>query len=476
MSKREWEEECGVFGVFDTKCLLTDAARLSYFGLFALQHRGQESAGIAVNQNGRILCHKEQGLVVEVFDEMILQTLKGYAAVAHVRYPSSHEAGYDSVQPMQIKSKSGQLAISHNGAITNAEEIRSQLKQAGAIFQTSADFEVLLSLLAKNRITTDCIEDAILLMMKEIKGAYSMVILTNNKLVGVRDPLGIRPLVLGVLGSTYVLASESCALDAIGAKLVRDILPGEIITISQEGVSSQYYVPQETAQQQGRICIFEFVYFARPDSCMDGASVNESRINTGRILAREAPCDCDLVVGAPDSGIAAAMGYAMESGLPYGSALLKNRYVARAFIQPTQLQREMSVKMKFSVLKQAVVGKRILMVDDSIIRGTTTRNNIALLREAGAKEVHMRVASPPVRYPCFYGINTPDQKELSAGFSSVEEVCRLIGADSLSYVSLEGLKKSTEGIHCGHCASCFDGEFPAGVPDKNKDQIHRIYW
>ena len=476
MSKRDWDEECGVFGVLDTDGVLEDAARMAYFGLFALQHRGQESAGIAVNQNGKILCHKEQGLVVEVFSEMTLQTMKGHAAVAHVRYPSSDESGYDSIQPMQIKSRSGHLAISHNGAITNAGELRNQLKQSGAIFQTSADFEVLLSLLARNRITTECIEDAILLMMAEIRGAYSMVIMTNNKLVGVRDPMGIRPLVLGQKGSCYVLASESCALDAVGAKMIRDILPGEVITISKEGISSHYFVPKETAQKKGRICIFEFVYFARPDSIIDGSSVYESRLNTGRILAKESPCDCDLVVGAPDSGLAAAMGYALESGLPYGSALLKNRYVGRTFVQPSQLAREMTVQLKFSVMKRAVEGKRILMVDDSIVRGTTTRHNIAMLREAGATEVHMRVASPPLCYPCFYGVNTPDQKELSAGLSSVEQVRAHIGADSLSYVSLEGLKSSTTGIHCGHCSSCFDGEFPAGVPEKSKDQIHRIHW
>lgn len=476
MSKRDWDEECGVFGVFDTEGVLDDAARMAYFGLFALQHRGQESAGIAVNQNGKIICHKEQGLVVEVFSEMTLQTMKGHAAVAHVRYPSSDESGYDSIQPMQIKSRSGHLVISHNGAITNAEEIRNNLKKAGAIFQTSADFEVLLSLLARNRITTERIEEAILLMMAEIMGAYAMVIMSNNKVIGVRDPLGIRPLVLGQKGTCYVLASESCALDAVGAKFVRDILPGEIITISKEGISSQYFVPEETAMKQGRICIFEFVYFARPDSVIDGASVYESRLNAGRALAKESPCDCDLVVGAPDSGLAAAMGYALESGLPYGSALLKNRYVGRTFVQPSQMQREMSVQLKFSVMKTAVEGKRILMVDDSIVRGTTTRHNIAMLREAGATEVHMRVASPPLCYPCFYGVNTPDQKELTAGFSSVEEVRRHIGADSLSYVSLEGLRASTVGIHCGHCLSCFDGEFPAGVPEKNKNQIHRIHW
>ena len=476
MSKRDWNEECGVFGVFDTAGVLENAARMAYFGLFALQHRGQESAGIAVNQNGRIFCHKEQGLVVEVFNEMTLQAMKGHAAVAHVRYPTSDESGYDSIQPMQIKSRSGHLVISHNGAITNAAEIRNKLKASGAIFQTSADFEVLLSLLARNRITTECIEDAIMLMMAEIKGAYSMVIMTDNKVVGVRDPLGIRPLVLGQKDTCYVLASESCALDAVGAKLIRDILPGEIVTISKEGISSQYFVPEEIARKQGKMCIFEFVYFARPDSIIDGASVYESRLNAGRILAREAPCDCDLVVGAPDSGLAAAMGYALESGLPYGSALLKNRYVGRTFIQPSQLQREMSVQLKFSVMKSSVAGKRILMVDDSIVRGTTTKHNIAMLREAGATEVHMRVASPPLCYPCFYGVNTPDQKELTAGFSSVEEVRAHIGADSLSYVSLEGLKSSTSGIHCGHCSSCFDGEFPAGVPEKNKDQIHQIHW
>jgi len=474
MSKRDWEEECGVFGVLDTEGKLEDAARMAYFGLFALQHRGQESAGIAVNQNGRILCQKDQGLVVEVFDSMSLQTLKGHAAVAHVRYPSAGESGNDAVQPVMIKSRSGHMAISHNGAITNAEEIRDRLKKAGAIFQTSADFEVLLSVLARNRIATDCIEDAILQMMAEIKGAYSIVIMSNSKLIGVRDPLGIRPLVLGKKGNIYVLASESCALDAVGAEMIRDILPGEVITISTEGISSRYFVPESTAQQNGRLCIFEFVYFSRPDSILDGASVYDTRINSGRVLAKEAPCDCDLVVGAPDSGLAAAMGYALESGIPYGSAILKNRYVGRTFIQPTQLQREMSVQLKYSVLKSAVRGKRILMVDDSIVRGTTTKHTIALLREAGAAEVHIRVASPPVLYPCFYGINTPEQKELSAVFSSVEEVRKNMDADSLAFISLEGLKSSTAGIHCGHCSSCFDGEFPAGVPEKQKDLIHRI--
>lgn len=465
MSNDKWVEECGVFGIYDTQKVLHEAARLTYYGIFSLQHRGQESAGIVVNHGGQFLGHKGAGLVVDVFDDLHLGMMTGHAAVGHVRFPDSGESGSDVIQPMQIKSKAGQLAISTNGAIMNANEIRNQLKEIGAIFQTTADFEVLLSLLARNRISSDCIEDAILQMMGEIKGAYSTVIMTDDRIIGFRDPLGIRPLIIGKKDSSYIFASESCALDAVGAEVVRDVLPGEVVTVSEDGMSSRYFVPKETAHRNGKLCIFEFVYFARPDSVLDGASIHQSRVNTGRALAREAPCDCDVVVAAPDSGVAAAMGYALESGIPYGSALLKNRYIGRTFIQATQLQREMSVKLKFAVLKSEVKGKRIVIVDDSIVRGTTTRNNIAILREAGAKEIHLRVASPPVRFPCYYGVSASNQDELTASRSSVEEIRREIGADSLAYVSLEGLKSSTEGILCGHCASCFDGAFPAGVPD-----------
>jgi len=465
MTNDKWVEECGVFGIYDTQKVLHEAARLAYYGIFSLQHRGQESAGIVVNHGGQFLGHKGAGLVVDVFDDLHLGLMTGHAAIGHVRFPDSGESGSDVIQPMQIKSKAGQLAISTNGSIINANEIRNQLKELGAIFQTTADFEVLLSLLARNRISSDCIEDAILQMMSEIKGAYSTVIMTDDRIIGFRDPLGIRPLIIGKKDSAFVFASESCALDAIGAEIVRDVLPGEVVTVSDDGLSSRYFIPMETAHQSGKLCIFEFVYFARPDSVLDGASIHQSRLNTGRALAREAPCDCDVVVAAPDSGIAAAMGYALESGLPYGSALLKNRYIGRTFIQATQLQREMSVKLKFAVLKSEVKGKRIVIVDDSIVRGTTTRNNIAILREAGAKEIHLRVASPPVRFPCYYGVSASNQDELTASRSSVEEIRREIGADSLAYVSLEGLKASTQGILCGHCASCFDGAFPAGVPD-----------
>ncbi|HOO61064.1 MAG TPA: amidophosphoribosyltransferase [Bacillota bacterium] len=476
MSNGEIVEECGVFGIFDTKKKLQDIAKTTYYGIFSLQHRGQESAGIVVNHEGQFLGHKGQGLVVEVFDELHLGTMTGHAAIGHVRFPSPNESGFDVIQPMQIKSRAGSLAIATNGAIINASEIRDQLKEVGAIFQTTADFEVLLSLIARNRISADSLEEAIQNMMKEIKGAYSMVIMSDDRIIGARDPLGIRPLILGKKDDCYLLASENCAFDAIGAETIRDILPGEIITISEAGLSSIYTVPQCSAHKDGKLCIFEFVYFARPDSFIDGASVFESRMNTGRALAKESPCDADLVVAAPDSGIAAAMGYAAESGLQYGQALLKNRYVGRTFIQGTQSAREMAVRLKFSVLKTAVKDKRIVIIDDSIVRGTTTRHIINFLREEGAKEVHLRVASPPVKYPCYYGVSASDSTELPARTMSVDEVCKQIGADSLAYVSLEGLKSSTVGSFCGHCSACFDGKFPAGVPTacEKDDNLHRI--
>mgnify|MGYP003514270854 CR=1 FL=1 len=477
MQKRDWDEECGVFGAIDPSGEVSDIARTTYYGIFSLQHRGQESAGIAVCQGGTVICHKAPGLVTEVFDDVTLHAMQGYAAIGHVRFPSSDASGLDSVQPMHIKTKSGFMSIATNGSIMNAPEIREMLKREGAIFQTTADFEVLLALIAKYRISSQTIEDALLKMMNEIKGAYSIVMMLDDRIIGIRDPLGIRPLVMGKNAEgMYFLASETCAIDAVGATYIRDILPGEIVSITRNGVYSRYFTDKDIARANGHLCIFEFVYFARPDSIMDGASVYESRYNTGRTLAIEAPCDCDLVIAAPDSGVAAAIGFSEESGVPYGSALLKNRYVGRTFIQSTQIQRELSVKLKFSVLKSVVEGKRLLIVDDSIIRGTTTKHTISLLRDAGAKEVHMRVASPPVRFPCFYGVSTSEPNELTASHSSVEDVRIMINADSLSYVSLDGLKKSTKGICTGHCASCFDGEFPAGIPEKHKEMIHRISW
>ncbi len=475
--QKSWHDECGVFGIFDPSGLLCDAAQKAYLGLFALQHRGQDSAGIAVNNHGSILCHRGQGLVVETFDEMTLNLLKGHAAIGHVRYPSQNDTGLSNAQPMLIKYRAGQIALGLNGCLTNRPELRRQLQESGAIFQTSSDAEILLALLARNRIATDHIEPAIQKMMTEIQGAYAMVLISPGKVIGVRDPLGIRPLCLGRLGGSWLLASESCAIDSIGGTFLRDVFPGEIITLSASGMKSSLFEPDQVPPIQfGRTCLFEYVYFARPDSTIDGTNVQDSRFKAGQKLACEKPCQADLVIGAPDSGLSASMGYANASGIPYGQGLLKNRYVGRTFIQPNQLQREMSVSMKFSALKHAVSGKRIILVDDSIIRGTTTRHIVLLLKNAGAAAVHMRIASPPVFYPCFYGVDTPSQDDLPACKMTKEEICSMIGADSLEYLSLQGLKQAAGDRNGSFCASCFDGEFPAGLPAKQINAIKRPDW
>ncbi|NLN46778.1 MAG: amidophosphoribosyltransferase [Clostridiaceae bacterium] len=474
MIQKELHDECGVFGILDTEGRRDDAARLTYLGLFALQHRGQDSAGIAINTNGTLFCHKDNGLVVEAFNDMTINMLRGSAAIGHVRYPTQGGLGIECAQPMLIKYRGGQLALAHNGSLTNAFEMRARLEENGAIFQTGSDSEAMLALLARNRILTERMEDAIFMMMAEIQGAYSLVLMTRNKIIGVRDPLGIRPLCLGRLGSSYILASETCAIESIGGEIIRDIDPGEVVTITAAGVSSEFLTRDPDARKKSALCLFEFVYIARPDSTIDGASVYEARYEAGRTLAREQPCDADMVIGAPDSGIVASMGYAFESGIPYGSGLLKNRYVGRTFIQPTQMQRELAVTMKFSALKKSIGGKRLIMVDDSIVRGTTTRHIISMLKEAGAKEVHMRIASPPVLYSCFYGVDTPSQDELSACNMTLDEIREMIGADSLGYISLEGLTSSVKGLSCGLCCTCFDGAYPGGMPSSMVGKIRRI--
>ncbi|MBP7401756.1 MAG: amidophosphoribosyltransferase [Clostridia bacterium] len=471
---KDLHDECGVFGILDTEGKRDDTARLTYLGLFALQHRGQDSAGIAINTNGTLFCHKDTGLVVEAFNEMTLNMLRGSAAIGHVRYPTQGGLGIDCAQPMLIKYRGGQLALAHNGSLTNADEMRVRLEEFGSIFQTGSDSEVMLALLARNRILTERMEDAIFMMMAEIRGAYSLVLMTRNKIIGVRDPLGIRPLCLGRLGSSFILASETCAIESIGGEFIRDIDPGEVVTITAAGVSSEFMVKDDDARKKAALCLFEFVYIARPDSSIDGASVYEARYEAGRALAREQPAQADLVIGAPDSGIVASMGYAFESGIPYGSGLLKNRYVGRTFIQPTQMQRELAVTMKFAALKKSIAGKSLVMVDDSIVRGTTTRFIINMLKEAGAREVHMRIASPPVLYPCFYGVDTPTQDELSACNMSLEEIRVMIGADSLGYLSLDGLRSSVKGLTCGLCSTCFDGAYPGGMPSREETRIRRI--
>lgn len=457
----KWKEECGVFGMYN-KGDAHDVARITYYGLYALQHRGQESAGIAVHDNGTILYHKDMGLVNEVFDDVVLNHLKGQGAIGHVRYSTTGASLRENAQPMVIKSRGGQMALAHNGNLVNASQLREQMEDSGTIFQSTIDSEVILNLISRYRISNDSMEGAIQCMMEDIQGSYALVILTPQSLIGVRDPMGIRPLCLGILDNSYVLASESCALDAIGARFIRDIEPGEIITIDNRGISSL----QGGKAAASSLCIFEHVYFARPDSFIDGASVNQARFEAGKRLAIEHPVEADVVIGVPDSGLTAALGFSVQSGIPYGEGLIKNRYVGRTFIQPDQGQRETGVKIKLNAIRNAVAGKRIVMIDDSIVRGTTTRRIVQILKDAGATEVHMRVSSPPVKYSCYFGIDTPSRQQLVASSHSVDEICSMVGADSLGYLSLEGLMHTPVGARCGFCAGCFDGDYPMAVPDQ----------
>jgi len=453
-------DECGVFGIYN--CDHHDVARLTYYGLYALQHRGQESSGIAVNDDGVILHHKDMGLVSEVFNDVVLNHLKGKAAIGHVRYSTTGASLHENAQPMVINYKRGQMALAHNGNLVNAAEIRDRLEEEGVIFQTSIDSEIILNLISRYRISAGTFEDAIQKMMEEARGSYAVVILSPKRLIGIRDPLGIRPLCLGILDNSYILASETCALDAVGARFIRDVNPGEIVLIGDDGlVSIQTPVPDKT-----RLCIFEFVYIARPDSFIDGVSVHRARIEAGKRLAIEHPVDADLVIGVPDGGVNAALGYSMQSGIPYGQGLLKNRYIGRTFIQPEQHQRELGVRIKFNAMKSVVEGKRVVMVDDSIVRGTTTRRIVQMLKGAGAKEVHMRISSPPYRFPCYFGIDTPSRKQLVASNNSSEEIRNIIGADSLAYLSLEGLMATPLGATCGFCTACFNGDYPMEVPEE----------
>jgi amidophosphoribosyltransferase len=454
------KEECGVFGIFNND--EQDVARLTYYGLYALQHRGQESAGIAVNDGGTILYQKDMGLVPEIFNDVVLNHLKGKIAIGHVRYSTTGASFRENAQPMIIKYKSGQLALAHNGNLVNAAELRNRMEENGAVFQSSNDTEVIANLIARYRVSSESTEEAIQKVMKDIRGSFALVILTPSKLIGIRDAQGIRPLCIGKLDNSFILASESCALDAVGAKLIRDVKPGEIVTIDESGIKSF----QTEVDGKSRLCIFEFVYFARPDSYIDGASVHQARIEAGRILAKEHPVDADLVIGAPDGGLNAALGFSRESGIPYGQGLLKNKYVGRTFIQPDQDQRESGVRIKFNAIRNEIEGKRIVMVDDSIVRGTTTRRIVQMLKDAGAKEVHMRVSSPPYKYPCYFGIDISSSDQLLASSYTVEEIRAMIGADSLGYLSLEGLLKTPLNAGCGFCTACFNADYPMEVPEE----------
>lgn len=461
-------EECGVFGIYDQDGY--DCARLTYYGLYALQHRGQESCGIAVNDDGTIIHHKDMGLVPEVFNDVILNHLKGQIAVGHVRYSTTGASFRENAQPLVTKYVKGTLTLAHNGNLINAAELRSELEQSGAIFQTTIDSEVIAYLVARERVNCGSVEEAVKRAMTRIKGSYALVVMSPRKLIGVRDPLGIRPLSIGRLGNSYVLASETCALDSISAEFIRDVEPGEVIVIDRNGLRSI----KDNCSGKSRMCIFEFIYFARPDSIIEGANVYEARKEAGRILAKEHPVEADLVIGVPDSGFSAALGFAEESGIPYGEGLIKNRYIGRTFIQPLQSQREQGVRIKLNALKRSVEGKRIVMVDDSIVRGTTSRRIVQMLKDAGATEVHMRISSPPIKYPCYFGIDTPSRTQLVASNHSIEEIRQKVSADSLGFLSIEGLLQTPINAKCEFCTACFSGDYPMEVPaEEDKMKFER---
>lgn len=453
-------EECGVFGVYNNNGF--DTARMTYYGLFALQHRGQESAGIAVNNNGTILYRKEMGMVSDIFDDYVLDYLKGHSAIGHVRYSTAGSSLVENAQPLVLKYTKGHMALAHNGNLTNAETIRKDLEDKGTIFQTTTDSEVIAALLSRARIKYSSIEDALVEVMGEIKGAYSLLVMTPHKLIAARDPLGMRPLVMGKKDGSYVFSSESCAFDGLGIEFVRDIDPGEIVVINHDGMKSI----QTQEYKHSAMCSFEYIYFARPDSVMEGVEVYEARHRAGRVLFEESHIEADVVVGVPDSGLGAAHGYAAASGLPLVDGFMKNRYVGRTFISPNQDMREKGVHLKLNPIRSQIEGKRVIMIDDSIVRGTTSRRIVNLLKDAGAKEVHVRVSSPPVKYSCYMGIDTPERENLVASTHELDEIRDLICADSLAYISREGLLTTFEGAKCNFCTACFNGDYPVEIVDK----------
>ena len=462
----ELHEECGVFGMYDFDG--KDVAPAIYYGLFALQHRGQESCGIAVSDTegpkGKVSAYKGMGLCNEVFTPKILEELHGNIGVGHVRYSTAGSSTRENAQPLVLNYVKGTLALAHNGNLVNAPALRRELEYSGAIFQTTIDSEVIAYHIARERVKTSTVEEAVANPMKKIVGAYCLVIMSPRKMIGARDPFGFKPLCIGKRDNAYILASETCALETIGAEFVRDVEPGEIVTITKDGIVSDRSMCFADRSKEAR-CVFEYIYFARPDSVFDGVSVYHSRLTAGRSLAKDSPVEADLVVGVPESGNAAALGYAMESGIPYGTAFVKNTYVGRTFIKPKQSSRESAVKIKLNVLKEAVAGKRVIMIDDSIVRGTTSALIVNMLREAGAKEVHVRISAPPFLHPCYFGTDVPAEDQLIAHNRTVEEICQLIGADSLAFLKLERLHEMAEGLPI--CTACFNGRYPIEPPKED---------
>ncbi len=463
-------EECGVFGIYDFDG--NDVASTIYYGLFALQHRGQESCGIAVSDTdgpkGQVVSYKGMGLVNEVFTPEELSKLKGNIGIGHTRYSTAGSSTRENAQPLVLNYVKGTLGLAHNGNLINALELRKELEYTGAIFQTTIDSEVIAYHIARERINSVSVEEAVNKAVRKIKGAFSLIVMSPRKLIGARDPYGFKPLCIGKRDNAYILASETCALDTIGAEFVRDVLPGEIVTINEEGIQSDtsLCLPKE---QEAR-CIFEYIYFARPDSIIDGVSVYASRIQAGRFLAIDSPVEADIVVGVPESGNAAALGYSLQSGIPYGTAFVKNSYVGRTFIKPKQSNRESSVRVKLNVLKEAVKGKRVIMIDDSIVRGTTSDRIVEMLKEAGATEVHVRISSPPFISECYFGTDVPSKEQLIAYNRTIEDIRKVIGADTLGYLKIERLEEMSEGLPI--CKGCFTGNYPMEPP---KDDIRGNY-
>lgn len=456
-------EECGVFGVFSPQT--SDVASTAYYGLFALQHRGQESCGIVVNDDGIFQSYKDTGLVNDVFTPQILAKLgEGNMAVGHVRYGTTGGNDRSNAQPIVVNHIKGRMALAHNGNIVNCEQLRRELELEGSIFSTTSDTEVISYIITKERLKAPSIEQAVNQAMRRVKGAYSLVIMSPSKLIAVRDAHGFRPLCYGKTeDGRYVVASESCALDAVSAKFIRDIRPGEILVFDQNGARS---ITDHCGEADGSLCVFEYIYFARPDSVIDGCSVHNARMRAGAFLALEHPVQADVVIGVPDSGLDAAVGYAKQAGIPYEIGFIKNKYIGRTFIQPGQKSREDKVKIKLNPIADVVRGKRIVMIDDSIVRGTTSARIVKLLREEGAKEIHMRVSAPPFLNPCYYGTDIDSRENLIAASHSVEEIAKIIGVDSLGYLSVESVKQIAKGLHgAGYCTACFNGDYPTEIPE-----------
>ena len=460
MEDRRIGEECGVFGIYDPN---GGCAASTYYGLFALQHRGQESCGIAVNENREISYFKGMGLVNDVFERETLEQLKGNMAIGHVRYSTKEENLRENAQPLVLRYVKGTLALANNGNLMNKAVLEEELCRNGAIFQTTTDTEMIAYMIAKKRLESASIEEAVEKTVSCLEGAFAFLVMSPQKLIACRDPWGIKPLCIGKKDKQIVFASETAALDTVGAEYVRDLEPGEIVVVQNGDMKT---IKTHTKKYPHTICIFEYLYFARPDSIMDNQSVHDSRMLAGKYLAQEYPADADVVIGVPDSGLSAAMGYAQESGIPYGQGFIKNKYIGRSFIEPTQEMRENAVRIKLNVLRSTVEGKRVVMVDDSIVRGTTSKRIVSLLRNFGAKEVHVRSSAPPFLYPCYFGTDVPSKEQLIATGRTLDEMCELIGADSLGFLSIDSLKKIIPDADCGYCEGCFTGKYPIDVNKK----------